>query len=280
MSRQEFLRFAIILAAFNCAAASANPVVPMPVVPMGPRIYIASEKLTAKIGPKEAEFDGVFTFKTSGHIAYLDEKVSIRLPIWFPIEFEERQAGVEPFWDTFCREAHDLNNSKEKDALERVLVLKASVGKEQLSPTHLLISPTNSSQLIRSEWAQRGCRVFLFWFPVRPSLIETGTPVRISYRQPLVRSGAEGSFFYLPMFENLPRGISTADTNRYSITLSADPDCVVVGSNGRASFEVKPGGSATLSLQHLQAIRATVKPFRRSARVHSNDFFGVFDPRH
>jgi len=87
----------------------------------------------------------------------------------------------------------------------------------------------------------------------------TQKPLTITYRQPLLQAGGVGHFFYLPEFANLPKGASTADTNRYSITIAAKPGCSLVMSSGDQNLAIEAGQSVTLSPRHHQAIRAVSK---------------------
>jgi hypothetical protein len=61
----------------------------------------------------------------------------------------------------------------------------------------------------------------------------------------------------IALFQNLPAGASTTDTNRYSITVAAPPGCSLTGSSGDRKFAVAAGRSITLGPRHHQAIRVT-----------------------
>ena len=52
----------------------------------------------------------------------------------------------------------------------------------------------------------------------------------------------------------------STDTNVYSITLEAAPECELAITYGSQHFNVGSGGSLTLVPKHFQAIRATVTP--------------------
>jgi hypothetical protein len=64
---------------------------------------------------------------------------------------------------------------------------------------------------------------------------------------------------YVPIFNNLPKGVSTADTNHYSITLMADKDCVLSVQNGEERSIVQAGRSVALEPGHHRAIRVAVE---------------------
>jgi hypothetical protein len=100
---------------------------------------------------------------------------------------------------------------------------------------------------------------------VSPRIIDNGTPVTISYRQPLLRSNRNGSFVYVSIFEHLPKGVSLSETNHYSITLTVTPDCDLAVTNGLFKTRVESGRSVILSPKHLQAIRSTVQSLQTKA---------------
>jgi hypothetical protein len=81
----------------------------------------------------------------------------------------------------------------------------------------------------------------------------------VSYRQPLLRTKGESRFFYLPMFTNLPRDISTTNTNRYAVTITSSGGTLRINMAGE---DVTVGNSKTVTLapKGLEPIRARLVP--------------------
>jgi len=161
----------------------------------------------------------------------------------------------------FNGDFHSLASTKEKEIVEKALGLKAYIDKKELRAGALSISGWPATHdAVPKNWEQPGWKVLLFDFFVSPNVIESATPVTISYRQPLIRSIGTWDFVYVPVFAHLPKGISTSNTNRYSITLKADPYCDLTVTNGEFSTVLLSGQCITLSPKDLQAIHATVLP--------------------
>jgi hypothetical protein len=106
------------------------------------------------------------------------------------------------------------------------------------------------------ESPEPGFCCLLFHIDGMDELVESHVPAVVSYRQPLLENHREGRFFYLPFFENLPESLSTTNTNRYSVTLTAS-GCSLTITTGQQYFKVADGHSVTLAPQNRQAIRAT-----------------------
>jgi hypothetical protein len=253
--------FVSLLIIFLWATAHANPVVPD--APLD--AFISSEKLAVTIEPAEASFNGTFTFKTAGHLSSIEQTVSVmrvQIPIWFPAD-PRQSSSIAAFWKAIDQTQYSyLIDSTSKNAIEQAVELKVVVDKRSLQATDLVISGRGGYgyTIIPKGWRESGYHVLLFTFMVSPRIIDNGAPVTISYRQPLLRSDRNSSFVYVPIFENLPKGVSLSETNRYSITLIAAPNCELAVTNGLFKTRVEPGRDVTLSPKHLQAIRVTVRP--------------------
>ena len=148
-----------------------------------------------------------------------------------------------------------------RDAFEKDLALSVFTGSQLLEIKRFTILTTHNS---RQRWAPRAwqqepgfwCVVPRFLVPSCSALMQK--PMTMSWRQPLLHVAGKREFFYLPVFENLPAPATTTDTNRYSITITAEAGCSVEVSNGNEKATVLPGQSRVFTLQHQQPIRAMV----------------------
>jgi hypothetical protein len=249
------MRIATFIAFLFCATARANP---LPVAfPAEVLVYMSSERLTASISPDEAELKGTFTFSNQLAVAQA-ASIILEIPIWFP-EIDPKDSSVADFWKSFRKDELTSVTPQIKVALEKSVGLHVSLGGEPLAAYRLTaLTSTNSRQRwAPREWQQETgfcCLVFEFYFDHAAAL--TQKPLTISYRQPLLQVKGAGEFFYLPVLQNLPKSLSTTDTNRYTITIIAEPRCSLVVSNGGQKTLVEAGHSITLSPRHHQAIRA------------------------
>ena len=254
------MRSSILLILLFWATARANPVAPDPPFDA----FISSEKLVVTIGPAEAKFNGTFTFKTSGHVSSIEQTegvVRLQIPIWFPADSRQSSA-VSSFWKAIDQTQYSyLIDSMSKKAIEQAVELKVVVDERSLQASDLVISGRGGYgyTIIPKGWREPGYHVLLFTFMVSPRIIDNGTPVTISYRQPLLRSNRNGSFVYVPIFEYLPKDVSLSETNHYSITLIATPDCDLVVTNGLFKTKLGAGQDVILSPKHLQAIHVAVQ---------------------
>ena len=253
------MRFAIIITLLICATARGNPIALA--LPAEDRIYMASEHLTANIAPDVAEFSGTFTFRYRQDIPSPEQKsfVMLEIPIWFP-EANPRDPSVTEFWKTFRRDDGTELTPQKRVAFEKAVGLRVALGGEPLPVKQFsTLTSTNSRQVwAPREWQQEAgfcCLVFSFYFT--DDSVLTRKPLTISYRQPLDQADGAGRFFYLPVFKNLPKGASTTDTNRYSVTIVAQPGCSLAVTSGDTKSRVESGYRIMLSPRHHQAIRAT-----------------------
>jgi hypothetical protein len=249
---------AILIFFLVCAAARANPVALA--LPATDRIYIASEHLTISISPEVAELRGTFTFQYRQDVPSPGQRsfVMLEIPIWFP-EQHPTDSSVAEFWRVFPKDNGAEVTPQTTGVFERAVALHASLGGQSLPVSQFSsLTHTNSRQRWAArEWQQEAgfcCLVFGFYFKDDSTL--TQKPLIISYRQPLSHSGGVASFFYLPVFQNLPKSTSTTDTNRYAITITAQPGCSLMVTSADQKSEVESGHSITLSPRHHQAIRA------------------------
>ena len=238
-----------------CAAVRANP---LPVAfPAKDRVYMASEHLTASVSADRAELKGTFTFSNQPAVGQ-GPSIILEIPIWFPA-VNPKDTSVAEFWKSIRKDELTDVTPQIRTALEKSVGLHVSLGGEPLAVDRLTaLTSTNSRQRwAPREWQQEAgfcCLVFEFYFENAAAL--THKPLTISYRQPLLQANEVGEFFYLPVLQNLPKGSSTADTNRYAITIIAEPSCSLVVSSGGRETIVEAGHSITFSPKHHQPIRA------------------------
>ena len=257
---RSIMRIAVLMNIAFCTITRANP---LPVaLPAADRVYMASEHLTASISPDAAELKGTFTFQyrqdvsAPGHRSF----VMLEIPIWFP-EHNANDPSVEEFWKHFPKDNGIAITATTRAAFKKAVGLRVFLGDTALPVEQFsTLTSTNSRQRwAPREWQQEAnlcCLVFNFYIKDDSALVQT--PLTISYRQPLFKANDVGRFFYLPVFQNLPNVASTGDTNRYSITVVAQPGCSLTVTNGEQKFTVEAGHSVTLGPKHHQPIRAVV----------------------
>ena len=255
------MRIAIFISYLVCAVARANPIALA--LPATDRIYMASEHLTASISTEVAELRGTFTFQYRQDVPVPGQRsfVMLEIPIWFP-EQHLTDPSVAAFWKAFPKDEIAEVTPQATAAFEQAVGLRASLGGEPLPVGQFsTLTHTNSRQRWAArEWQQEAgfcCLVFRFYFKDDSTL--TQKPLTISYRQPLSHSDGVARFFYLPVIQNLPKGTSTADTNRYAITIAAQPDCSLIVTSADQMWQIESSHSVTLSPRHHQPIRAVAK---------------------
>jgi hypothetical protein len=235
----------ILLATSLCA--SANP------RPEGP-VYIASEHLTMSVSPTNTSFAGTFTFAlTEGPIRWSGTNVvygGIDLLIWIP------EGGMQDLIGPAVRTGDRLTPPRSATKrLTDALALEISIpGQGQWWPDFEEVHYVKEAKTA-------GFRTLVCGIGFLPKTVESETaPVRISYRQPSHRVEKGGQFFYLPIFDSLPKKVSTADTNRYCITVRAEQGCSLVFTNGSQVCVLHSGQSAVCRPGHFQAIQGTAWP--------------------
>jgi hypothetical protein len=256
------MRLAAIIYVILCAAASANPLPGLNEA--GALVYISSEQLSISLSPERANLKGVFTFKSRGTVKdpYMNQPVLMDIPIWFP-EQNPKGSNVSGLWKAIPRDDVVMITPKIRDAFEKELPLRVSTGNQLLDIKRFSILTTDNhrQRWAPVDWQQEPgfwCIVPRFLVPNCSGL--TKEPMTISWQEPLLQVGGKGEFFYLPVFENLPATMTTTDTNRYAITIVAEPTCSVEVSNGNEKATVLPGQSRVFSPRHHQPIRAMVTP--------------------
>jgi hypothetical protein len=251
------MRLPPIIYAVSCAAAVGNP---LPGLNSADAlVYIASEHLSVSLSPEGASLKGVFTFQSRGTVkeAYMGQPVLMDVPIWMP----EQNSNVTNSWKGIPRDEVVMFTPETRDAFEKGLLLSVLTGDQPLEIQRFTILTTRND---RQRWAPREwqqepgfwCVVTRFLVPSCSAM--TQKSMTISWRQPLLQTAGKREFFYLPVFENLPAGATTSDTNRYSITITAEAGCSVEVSNGSEKATVPAGDSRVFTPRHHQAIRAMV----------------------
>lgn len=241
-----------------CAEAKANPIALA--LPARDRLYLASEHLRATVSSESAEVTGTFTFQYRQDAPAPGRKsfVMLEIPIWFP-ETHPRDPSVARFWRAFPRDEVAAVSRETREVFAEALGLQVLLGDQPL-PVEQFSTLTSTNTKWRwapREWREAGFCCLIFRFYVRDDSTLVREPLRLSYREPLLEAGGAGRFFYLPVFQNLPAGASTTDTNRYSITVAAHLGCSLTGSSGDRNFAVAAGRSITLGPRHHQALRVT-----------------------
>jgi len=217
---------------------------------------------------------------------------TIQFYIWFPEE-GNGDARIEEFWRTFRK--GDINvlttNVLGQEVFERSIGLRISVGERQLKigwevdsfialPYRPIRRDHESerllSELLKSmpksevtesqtggvgpgELDEPGYCLLVLGFRDDGAIVRNQTPVKLTYRQPLAPSKEGARTFYQPVFENLPDGRTTADTNQYSITFVAQ-DCSLLITNGAEMATVESGNSLTLAPRIHQPFRVISRP--------------------
>jgi hypothetical protein len=256
------MRIVIVISFLFCGVARANPIALA--LAATDRVYMSSERLTVGISPECAEFRGLFTFQYRQDVPAPGSPsfVMLEIPIWFP-ETHPTDPSVASFWKVFPRDKVTEVTPQTSAVFDRAVGLRASLGDQTLPVGQFstLTHTNNKQRWADPAWQQEAgfcCLVFRFY--LKDDSILTQKPLTISYRQPLLHSDGVARFFYLPDFQNLPKGASTANTDRYAITIAARPGCSVSVTDGKKESRVKTGHSVTLSPRHHQAIRAIAKP--------------------
>jgi hypothetical protein len=235
---------------------------------MGAHVYLSSEHLEITVSRREAVFKATFAFSAQD-LKEPDKDLQqtfMQLPIWFPQEKSD-DSSVTGFWNAFGTNMLNAIQPKNKDAFEKAVALKVFFGKQQMPVNGFAMLYQDGDQrpfqfFKQREWQpflespEPGFCCLLFHIDGMDELVESHVPAVVSYRQPLLENHSEGRFFYLPFFENMPEGLSTTDTNRYSVTLTAS-GCSLTITAGQQNFKVADGHSITLAPQNRQAIRAT-----------------------
>jgi hypothetical protein len=259
------------------ATASANPKAkPIDLSQAVISAYLDSEHVLISMSATDAVFSGSFTFATSPG---WPGGWFVNFYIWFP----EDSAGdptVDAFWKALGRDDLLATNAVQWEILHRAVGLSIRLGERELSPgngiegfsaTHyrrpVPLTPVDERVLatFRRHYPEAvdpdkldelGFCLLAIQFVDNGSVISNRTPFRVSYRQPLARCAGGARFFYMPVFDGLPRDISTADTNRYSITFVAR-GCSLAVTNGTQSAILDSEASATFAPERHQPFRAT-----------------------
>ena len=255
---ESAMRAIIFIALLFCATAKANPVAMA--LPAADRLYMASEHLSASISQDTAELKGTFTFQyrqdtwSPGKPSF----VMLEIPIWFP-DSDPKDPVVAGFWKAFRKDYGIRITPQTREAFEKGIGLHVTLGTDAVPVEEFWsLTTTNSRHWVPEEWQQETgfcCLVFRFYFNNDSDL--TQKPLSISYRQPLVHADGTAKFFYLPVFQNLPKHASTADTNHYSITIAAQQGCSLTVTSGEQKSRVEARQTVTFSPRHHQPIRVT-----------------------
>jgi len=236
-----------------CPVALGNPLV------ISHRIYIESEKLSVTVSDIEARVAGNFSLASVAGQSEREREsnVIMQVPIWIPSKALSRDEISSRFWQTFKSDILNYLNEKNRPVLDRTIDLRVAIGTQSIEyRTFSIFTPDGpSSDRLPKEWRNPGLCCLVFSAEFSPALLKSRQPLRISYRQPLAPEEKCASFFYLPIFHNLPSGANTDDLAKYSLTLKASPRTLVT-LPGKTQMSVAPGTSVDLPLVHHVPIRA------------------------
>jgi hypothetical protein len=258
-----------------CTAVSANPRVIHP-SDLRKGVYIASEHLVVSVTSSNARVRGTFTFDSGLTRKQLGQAKPVRLlvPLWFPEENTE-DSSVAKFWKTFPKGGWNEVTDSDRGVLNEVLGLKVEIGQELAKIAELAVLRTDSfGAATNREWGafrfvrEPGFCCVVFEVLHSTDFVRNQTPVTISYNAPLFRKGGDGIFVYTPVFDPIPKGLSTLNTNRYAITIAAGPDCSLTWSSGARREPVESGKSITFAPKGWD-------PFRVTVRSRANERSGV-----
>jgi hypothetical protein len=278
-------RIPILIALLVGARAYANPVIALP----QRKAYIDSEKLLATISPTNVGIEATFTFAFAQNTSDpYPTDVKMEIQLWVP-DYKSSDPFSEKSWKGthspgwYFRFNHPLDESDFEASIaltahcKNYVLLPLCVEPKVVLPGTYLEPPEyiTKEQLLR--WScDPGFSCLILTFSLSPAVVANHWPLTVSYQHPLVHSKGQGRFFYVPNFDNLPTTISTADTNRYSITIAATPDCSLAVTTGQKiviptaslvesaqatnqEIIVQGGHTITLTPQHLHPIRALSK---------------------
>jgi len=250
----------VLMLLTGSAIASANPVV------ISHRVYIASEKLNVTISQREAKVSGSFLLASVANQDQLEHRSNVRVQvsIWFPSSESAVDEKTKLFWRTFRPDVLNYLNEKNRPVLDEVIGLRVSIGKEPVKCETFSVFTTDgpSSDRLSKESHHDGFCCLVFHFEFGPALLKRSQSLSISYQQPLLSEGVAGRFVYVPFFHNLPKGATTVDIKKYSLTLKASPGTVVTISDSKQT-KVLPDQSTELPLAHQVPIRAVAAPLER-----------------
>ena len=272
------MRALFLIPLLAAATASANPKAkPIDLSQAVISAYLNSEHVLVSMSATHAVFSGSFTFATDQGWRW---GCFVNFYIWFP-EDSAGDPAVDAFWKALGRDDLLATNAVQWETLERAVGLSIRLGERELRPGHgiegvsvshyratVLLTPRDEQ--VRAMFRRQhpmavepdrldepGFCLLTVQFVDNGSVISNRTPFTLSYRQPLAQCAGGARFFYMPVFDGLPGSISTADTNRYSITFVAQ-GCSLAITNGTQTGAVDSGGSATFAPQRHEPFRATI----------------------
>jgi hypothetical protein len=276
------MRAILVIGILTHALGFANPIF---VGPPPLAAYLDSERLLVSMSATEAVFTGSFTFATRELLRPPSDKdpwrgersMSVEVYIWFP-EQSDGDPTVEEFWRTFRKSNFNFfTSAAATETFDRILGLKIRIGDRELKAGRgidsflavpyrppdpetdrfmsNLLKAAHIPQVPAPKLDEPGFCLLLLYFHDDGTLVRNRTQMTISYRQPLLRSTGGACFFYMPVFDNVPDGFSPNDTNRYSITFTAQ-GCSVTITNGTKIGIVDNHCSATFPPQLCQPFRA------------------------
>jgi hypothetical protein len=236
-----FVRALLVLLIF-CAVAQANP------NPVTMDVYIASEHLEIRLNRNDAELRGTFTFHMTSESTDMGPKFpwDLDLPVWFP-----RRNASDP------RVAHFWRNARQQGALSEAIQLVLRPGNRTIMPGSL----AGFQDEIPPAWKHPDFSCLKVSYSLPGAIIEHGTPVKVSWHQPYsAPAGAEKTFFYVPLFKNVPRFTATESSSLYSILITTHPAVSATVMNGATKSQLSGGQTLRIQPRHERAIRAVVNP--------------------
>jgi hypothetical protein len=260
-----FMRLFSVIILGYCAAVNANPRV-LNQSDLKKGIYIASEHLSVTVTSSNAQVRGTFTFSSGLPRKQLAKGLSVRLllPIWFP-EKNTNDSSVAWFWNSFAKGTRNKITDRERRVLEDVLGLQIEIGQQVVSVEELAVLKAGSSKPTgNAEWGafqfiqEAGFCCLVFELTHSSDFVRSEIPLTISYHAPLSSDRADVAFVYTPVFDPIPKGISTMNTNRYAVTVGAGPDCSLTWSSGSKKETIDSGKCITFAPKGWQPFRVAV----------------------
>jgi hypothetical protein len=248
-----------------CMAASANPLVVRP-SDFKKGVYIASEHLVITVSETNAQVQGTFTFGSGLSRKRLAQTSALLLlPIWFP-ETNMQDASVAAFWESFKKDEFNPLTDLNRACFAEALGLKVTIGQEPISVNRFAVLTTNPFKARdTSGWGsfrfvqEPGFCCVVIEVLHSPEFIWKHLPVTVSYRQPLLHTNGNGLFCYTPIFDPIPKGLSTRSTKHYSITVTASPECSLTWLTRIKEVTVEPGKSWTFAPGSWEPFRVVAK---------------------
>lgn len=218
------------------------------------RAYISAETLSVRMTLDAAEIEGVFQFHSAmpKDDFWGKADIEIEIPIWIPSAASERGPLAQQFIQAYREPAYHDFEKTDRSAWDAAIGFKFRIGKQDVPPVSFgVLKPA----AVRSAWRREGYFCVIVTVMVPPRLLAAkffggAAETTISYRQPLRRAHFSSEFFYVPTFDDLPSGNSTADIKQYSMHLKNVSGSIL----NIGETKINAGYSAVLPLAHHRPV--------------------------